>query len=218
MLRKLLKYKSHQKYFLRDGRQVVGASSIAKIGENVDGLIHWAWKKGKAGEDYKAHRDAAADAGTVCHALIEAYLIGDELDHLSDFTEEAQKEAREGFEEFKKWWEQEKMVFMHSELQLVSHDYGYGGTLDIVARDPQRRVCLLDIKHTNSIRESHARQLAGYEFLYGENYPDDKIARRAILQTKGGMNPKWFGPMDKYFTTFKAQLNLLNALKAETYK
>lgn len=214
MVRKLEKHKEHQKYFLRDGHRVIGASTIAKIGDDPGGLIHWAWKKGRDGEDYRLSRDAAADAGTVCHALIEAYLVGDELE-LSDFTEEAIQEARVGFEEFRKWWEEERMVFMYSELQLVSHDHGYGGTLDIVGRDPEKRVCLLDIKHTNAVRESHARQLAGYEHLYNENFADEPITRRAILQTKGGMKPKWFGPMGRYFTTFLSQLALINAMKAE---
>ena len=214
MVRKLEKYAPHQKYFLRDGRQVIGASSIAKIGDDPGGLIHWAWKKGIAGEDYRSSRDAAADAGTVCHGLIEAYLIGDTLD-LSDFAPEAIMEAETGFHAFREWWEAEKMVFMYSELQLVSHDHEYGGTLDIVGRDPQGRVCLLDVKHTNQIRESHLRQLAGYEYLYNENYQDDTIARRAILNTKNGMTPKWMGPMGRYFTTFLAQLGLIKAMKME---
>lgn len=214
MLRKLQRHAPHQKYFLRDGKQVTGASTIAKIGDDPGGLINWAWKRGKEGLDYRTVRGEYADAGTVCHGLIEAYLIGDTID-LSDFSPESIMEAESGFRAFREWWEKEHMVFMYSELQLVSQEYGYGGTLDITARDPEKRVCLLDIKHTNTIRESHLRQLSGYEALWNENYADEQIARRAILNTKGGMTPKWCGPMGRYFTTFLAQLTLMNAMKME---
>lgn len=214
MLRKLDKFKPHQKYYLKDGRQAIGASSIAKVGDDPGGLIHWAWKLGMQGKDYRTYRDAAADAGEVCHGLIEAYLKGDTLD-LSDFNTESITEAETGYLAFRDWWEHEGMIFIASELQLVSDEHGYGGTLDILARDPEGRKCLLDIKHTNSIRESHLRQLAGYENLCNEDTPDDPVERRAILNTKGGMTEKWIGPTDKYFHTFKCQIALINAFKAE---
>ncbi len=72
MHRKLEKFKPHQKYYLKDGRQVTGASSVAKIGDDTGGLVKWANSMGLKGVDTNTVRDAAADAGTVCHGLTEA--------------------------------------------------------------------------------------------------------------------------------------------------
>lgn len=60
-------------YKLKDGTRVPGASTIAKIGSDSGGLIHWAWEQGIAGLDYQASRDAAADAGTLVHAAAEEW-------------------------------------------------------------------------------------------------------------------------------------------------
>ena len=61
---RLEKTRAHQKYPLKDGTDVPGASTIAKIGEDSSGLIHWAWKLGMEGQDYRKVRDKAADIGT----------------------------------------------------------------------------------------------------------------------------------------------------------
>lgn len=203
MLRKLEKTKEHQLYYTRDGRgPLPGCSSICKIGDDPGGLIHWAWKKGGAGEDYRSERDDAADAGDVGHGLSEAYLVGDILD-LSDFSEEAQRLGTLSFEKFKKWWEYQEMVFMHSELQMVSEKYLFGGTLDIVGRDLEGNICLIDLKTTKSIRTSHGIQVAGgYGLAYNENFPEEPIDKVCILRLpKDGkdVEPLWLDPLNFTF-------------------
>ena len=71
---KLQKLRSHQKYLLKDGTQVPGASTIAKLGDDGSSLIHWAWDLGNRGIDYRKARDQAADIGTIAHFLIECFL------------------------------------------------------------------------------------------------------------------------------------------------
>jgi hypothetical protein len=67
---KLVRNAPHQKYFLSDGTQVPGGSTICKIGDDPSALIHWAWKLGSEGKDYRKERDKAADIGTIAHFLI----------------------------------------------------------------------------------------------------------------------------------------------------
>ena len=62
---KLQKLRSHQKYLLKGGTQVPGASTIAKLGDDGSSLIHWAWDLGNRGIDYRKARDQAADIGTI---------------------------------------------------------------------------------------------------------------------------------------------------------
>lgn len=218
MIRKLDLRKPHQLYFTRDGHgPLPGASTICKYGEDTGGLIHWAWRKGKDGIDYRSERDAAAQSGTIAHALSEAYLIGDELD-LSEFSLEAQALGHEAFEQFKAWWIAEKMTFLHSELQLASDVHEFGGTLDIAGRNPIKETCLIDLKRVKSIRTSHAIQVVGgYKTLYEEHYPDDPIDRVCILRLPTETNPSleatWLPPetFAYYKQSFLANLTAYKA-------
>jgi hypothetical protein len=82
---RLEKLKAHQKYILKDGTQVVGASTIAKIGDDQSNLIHWAWNLGNKNQDYRKVRDRAADIWTITHFAIECFFHGWEPD-LSEFA------------------------------------------------------------------------------------------------------------------------------------
>ena len=63
-------------YKLKDGTRVPGASTIAKIGSDPGGLIHWSWEQGIAGIDYRDARDAAGKAGTLVHEAAENWKHG----------------------------------------------------------------------------------------------------------------------------------------------
>lgn len=216
MKRHLDKHAEHQKYFLRDGTgPLPGASTVAKVSEDSGGLIHWAFSQGKLGKDYREERDAAADSGTIAHALAEAHLVGDELD-LSDFTQEAIDLGRIAFKNFLEWWEEKEMTFIATELQLVSHDHLFGGTLDILARNPEGKICLIDLKATKSIRAAHGVQCGGYSLLVNENSPEEPVDEICILRLpKDGkpVEPLWLDALNFpfYQKCFLANLAAYNA-------
>jgi hypothetical protein len=54
---RLNKVRSHQKYIMRDGTQVPGASTICKVGDDQSNLITWAWNLGNKGQDFRKVRD-----------------------------------------------------------------------------------------------------------------------------------------------------------------
>lgn len=219
MLRKLTRLKEHQKYFTRDGKgPLPGASSVCKIGDDSGGLIHWAYKKGLAGEDYREERDDAAAAGDIGHGLAEAFLLGDELD-ISEYHPEAQRLGTIAFDKFRKWWEKQGMAFIHAELQMVSEDHLFGGTLDLLARDKDKRTCLVDFKTTKRLRTANGIQAGGYRIAYNENYPDDPIERICILRLpKDGkdVEPVWLpeNHLDKYERSFLSNLSSYYAWRA----
>jgi hypothetical protein len=213
MIVKLDKTKPHQKYFV-DGKEVVGASTIAKVNDDSQGaLMHWAWKQGQAGLDYRTTRDKAADAGDVGHFLIHCHFMGYEPD-LSLFDEPTIEFGKTVFEKFLVDWEKSKLTFVSSELQLTSQPHRYGGTLDVVGRDPQDRLCLVDEKSCKYIYEAHLFQLSGYEQLYNENH-EEQIERRAIFRNgkekKGDTELLWLEPLEDYFQVFLVKLALYNA-------
>ena len=212
---KLVKKRAHQIYKTKDGKRVPGSSTIAKIGDSAEGLIYWAWDLGMQKIDFRKVKDEAADAGTVGHFMIECFLKGNEPD-VSDFSATSIDLATNIFVKFHDYWEQEGMTFVASELELVSDIHGYGGTIDIIARDRDGRLCIIDEKSSKAIYESHFYQLASYENLWNE-HNEEKIARRAIFRNgkkeKGDTELRWIPSLDPYFQTFLAQLALYQAKK-----
>lgn len=213
---KLSKTRAHQVYKLADGTRVPGASTIAKIGDDPGALLHWAWKCGCEGIDYKKARDKAADIGTIAHFMIECHLKGDTPD-LSEFGSEDIDRAETSFLKFLDWWQGEGFEVISPEVQLVSETFGYGGTIDAPVRDKSGNVCILDWKTSKGIYDSHLIQTAAYEKLFAENYPDLIPSRRAVArigkEDQGDFEVRWFSDSDKYFEVFKAQLALYKARK-----
>src|SRR4030095_9894977 len=64
-------------YRLKDGTRVPGVTTISGKLKNTDALMAWAWREGKEGRDYKMTRDRAADAGSLAHRAVEAWVRGD---------------------------------------------------------------------------------------------------------------------------------------------
>jgi hypothetical protein len=208
---RLEKTRAHQKYPLKDGTDVPGASTIAKIGEDSSGLIHWAWKLGMEGQDYRKVRDKAADIGTVAHFMIECFLHNNEPD-LSEFSPADVEKATIAYNNFRTWWDEEGFEVIEPEVQLVSEEYLFGGTIDAPARDRDGKIVLLDWKTSKAIVPAHKIQLAGYEQLWNENRPTMKVQRRGIVRI-GKESPddsevSWIFSAEPLWENFKARLFL----------
>lgn len=213
----------HQRYYLSDGTQVSGASSISKMGDSPDGLIWWAWDQGRQGLDYRQTRDAAADAGTIAHFLANCYLFGAEAD-LREFTEEEIALAMPSYDKFVDFWTKEKLTVVSCEEQLVHEELKYGGTIDVRAVDECGKNVLLDWKSSKKkVYDSHKWQLAGYELLSNFNHPESVIHRRAIIRI--GRDPKdtfhahWIpdSKAKQHMRIFEAQVALYNIINEDKH-
>src|SRR3990167_1013479 len=102
-----------QVYKLKDGTVVPGNTTVinSNLGWSKGGLMYWAWREGKEGRDFKQTRDAAADAGTICHAMIEADIKGRVFDS-SKLDKELVSLAETGFLNYLEW---KKMVSLEPE-------------------------------------------------------------------------------------------------------
>ena len=214
-IRKLRATKAHQIYKTSEGETVPGGSTISKIGEDQSFLINWAWKLGMDGKDHKKVTDYAADIGTVAHFLIECWFKDDTPD-MTEFSKAAIDGGGLIFEKFKLSWAQQGLSYVDSELSLVSNEYKYGGTLDIVARDRDKKLVLVDEKSSPRVYGSFYRQLAGYEHLYNETH-DEKIDRRVIFR-HGKDDPedteiRWLDDLSKHWNVFQKQLQLYYAFR-----
>ena len=131
----------------------------------------------------EAKRDKAADIGTVTHALCEGWLTNDPLE--SDGIDEMTwNMAQHGYDRFRRWWDNEGFTLLHSELVMVSELQRVGGTADIIARDCDGRLTLIDLKTSKAspywpYRETFG-QVAAYAAIWTEqDHTDakDDIAR-----------------------------------------
>lgn len=160
-------------YKNKAGSRLPSVTTVISRFKESGGLIHWAWNLGIEGKDYRQERDAAATAGTIAHQMVEARLRGEDYTPPTVDVETLGK-ANGGFEAYLTWERMTKVSIVHSEVSLVSENYGYGGTLDAIGEFEGKRV-LIDWKTSNSVYQDYLIQLAAYKTLWEENYPDHPI-------------------------------------------
>jgi len=159
------KVKAHTRYFTTTGEQVPGVTTILGV-LNKPALIAWANRMGLQGIDTQRYVDEAAAVGTLAHALIMDSLGGKPV-RLEDFTADQLTRARYGVEVFKRWRKAHQFEPMLLETPLVSDQYRYGGTIDIVAMT-ERGPELIDLKTSSGIYEEHVVQVGAYWRLLAE--------------------------------------------------
>jgi hypothetical protein len=239
---KLDRHKEHQKYFLSDGTQVPGGSTISKIGDDAGALIHWAWKLGCEGKNYRDVSKEACDIGTLAHFYIECFLNNQVAD-LSDYTQEERDKALVCYHKFLEWWETQELEVVATEIQLVNELYRYGGTIDLIAKRKNGDHVLMDFKTSKKISESYWRQAAGYAELWNANNAElpkvgyitpeeaeigiksfmpaikkNQITDHAIVrigkEEEGDFEVVWKDDLSKEWFVFQRQVNLYWAMKA----
>jgi len=174
-----------------DGKRLPSVTTVLGRFKESGALMHWAFSQGleqgeAIGRDpdnaeapnlYKK-RDEAANAGTLAHEMVEAYIRGqDHLALLSDVPEILAKQALNAFQQFREWHENNKIEIISDwqEIQMVSEKHRYGGTPDAIGRNVSGELVLLDWKTSNGVYSDYLLQLAAYKELWEENYPDRPI-------------------------------------------
>ncbi|MDJ0512779.1 MAG: hypothetical protein QNJ62_04980 [Methyloceanibacter sp.] len=161
------------KYLLQDGTRVPGVTTILGRFKDAGGLIHWAWRQGKDGLDYRESRDAAATAGHMAHEMVEGFIRNGMFSVPKGDDETAVERATTAFDAFLKWAQQTKLKATHTEMPLVSERYRFGGTFDALLVDGRR--AMGDWKTSNGIYADYLAQIAAYAILWEEHYPDEPI-------------------------------------------
>lgn len=159
-------------YYLADGTtRVPSVTTVCNRFKDAGGLIHWAWKEGSEGRDYRETRDKAADAGTMAHAAVDAWIHSKPIRF--DGDPDVCGKAKTAFGAFLSWTEQTQLRVTHTEIPLVSEAHKFGGTFDAVVIRNGR--AMADWKTSNAVYTENLIQLAAYGALWNENFPDDPI-------------------------------------------
>ena len=165
-------------YKNKDGKRIPGVTTIIGRFKDSGGLLYWACEQGKAierGEISSLYdkRDAAADAGTLAHEMVEAHINGLSLPEPPN--NEIGKQAKQGFENYIEWADNNRIKVIKQEMEMTSELYQFGGCPDAMGIDNKDRLCILDWKTSNGVYPDYIIQLAAYRQLWIENHPDEPI-------------------------------------------
>lgn len=107
-------------------------------------------------------KEDAAEIGTKTHEIIESVLNG-------DLGVEIPPELSSTIQSFSNWYNQAGIVnIISTELPVVSVKYGYGGTIDVVARMRDGSITVFDWKTSNGLYKETTLQLSAYRQAYME--------------------------------------------------
>ena len=162
----MAKDKPHTIYKLADGTRVPGVTTFLGV-INKPALVSWANKLGLQGIDSTKYVDNLADVGTLAHLMILAYLKGDELD-TSDYSKSQIDLAKNSFASYLNWEKDHKIEPILIETPLVSEEYRFGGTPDLLAMVDGAST-LIDFKTSKAIYPEALIQVAAYWVLILEH-------------------------------------------------
>jgi len=129
-----------------------------------------------ANYDHTAVRDAAADAGTLAHQMVEFHLEGLIAESvLEGQPKDVSENAQNAFRAFLEWSDQTNLEVEHQELSLVSETHRFGGTLDACVLRVNGKRAIGDWKTSNGLYPDYLIQVAAYGKLYEECYPNDPV-------------------------------------------
>ena len=161
-------------YKLKDGSKVPGVTTIIGRFKESGGLLYWACEQGKAierGEISNLYdkRDEAAEAGTLAHLMVEAYINGHTF-NVSKYPQAIQNQAQQAFGAYLTWERMTNLKIVVQEMELVSEIYKFGGCPDAIG-EIDGELCLVDWKTSNAVYQDYLIQLAAYKQLWEENNP-----------------------------------------------
>lgn len=170
-------------------------TTMLRVLDKSDGLVPWAanqtaeafrvlWQEGgpdainaltlatgwdgvrKAVTDrHRWQRDEAAQLGSEVHRLAELHLTTGLTDHIPDDG------IRRRVDAYAEWWRNSGWSRPLTEVMGVNPSVGYGGTLDLLARDADGRLVLADIKTGKGVYREAILQLAAYGDFTVMQYP-----------------------------------------------
>jgi len=151
--------------------------------------------------------DGILSIGSTVHKLAELWLRGEKI------AKPENPIVAKCFMEFQKFWKKHKLKVVESEKILYS-PRGFCGTLDLIAKDTDNNIWLIDIKTSKGLFLNMVHQLHGYKLAY-EEQTSKKINKMYIVRLPKTDEP--FEAREILYKTehMKAFLGLLHCHKSE---
>jgi len=180
-----------QGYHLADGTRVPSVTTILGRWKESGGLLQWAFAQGRSGaSSLYEQRDAAAEIGTMAHAMCDAHMRGQgwyaALDAFKPTAEQRLK-AETAFGAYTTWLANQRAEIIACETPLVSETHRFGGTPDFLVRI-DGKLAMADLKTSNSVYRDYLMQVAAYGILWNETQ-EEKITGGFHILRLGKENP-----------------------------
>jgi len=172
---------SKRGYHNKAGDRIPANTTILnQLGWKSRGLMHWSWKMGMEGKDYREVADEEADIGTIAHKWVEADLHGKDRIKV-DIPMDSLAKLDKCMASFNRWSHGSRLDVTGSEIEVISEKHQYGTRIDHPARIDGTRI-ILELKSTTDLYEDHLIQVAAQWQAWDEEFPGDPVQEAHILR------------------------------------
>lgn len=105
-------------------------------------------------KQHKIHKERAGDIGTRTHAALDSLIRGE--------MPMMEEDIRQCVTSFVDWDTIKKLQIVSGDMKLIHLGFGYGGSLDALAKDERGKLIVIDFKTSNQISDEYAYQIASY--------------------------------------------------------
>ncbi len=179
------KTRAHIRYKNQVGDIVPGVTTVLGILEKI-GIHYWIAEVSKGGQDWTKVRDTAGGIGTLLHYFILCDLKNEKPD-TSEYSAQDIDKAESCLIRWWDWKKEHKVEPLLVETPLVSEEYQFGGTPDILGKVDDV-LTLMDFKTSKAVYAENLYQLAAYRQLLreqGHNIESARILRIGREETEG---------------------------------
>ena len=156
----------HQVYKNSKGEKLVSVTTVLSV-INKPAIPAWANKLGFEGINYFEELQRTAKIGSLVHAICEFYTAKTPI----EWEKYTKEEIKKGCTISKRFFEfvslQDEFEPILSEGAFASDKYGFGGTVDAIAR-LNGKITLLDYKTSGAIYDEMIAQVSAYKLLAEE--------------------------------------------------
>lgn len=170
------KYKPHTIYKNKAGSRVPSVTTITgELGWSTEQLKIWGNRMGLEGIDVKKYESDKADIGTLAHLGVTNWHKGVKTS-ARDWSPAQLEQAKESVRKYMGWAKGKKLVPVLIETPLVSEEYQFGGTMDILLK-VDGVLELWDLKTGPRVYDDHLVQVGGgYTLLLAEHgYKPERV-------------------------------------------
>jgi hypothetical protein len=199
---------AHPVYKNSAGRRLPSVTTVLSRFKDSGALIAWANKEGLEGRPLRGEgsvSQAACDAGTLAHSMVEAVIKKLEGPRQIDHPPETWDAASSAFDAYHAWSQQTRLVPCESEVSLVCECHQLGGTLDAMLI--QDRLSLGDVKTSAAVYPEMLLQLSAYGHLWSVNRPDRPITGGYHIlrfsKVGGSFSHHYYPNLDKAWELFQ---------------
>lgn len=197
------------------GLPIPGTHDPIKRFMNSNGLIQWAYKRGKEGG--ALYDDTAVNIGSCVHMMAELDLKSRPMDEIDYYVEQTLPRyddrvvAVRAFAQFRSWREQFHVTPVVQEVAMVSERHQYGGTPDTIAL-VSNGLGLLDFKTSKGgeVYPDMLLAMAAHGKLWIENNPGKPLTGgyHLIVLPKDGsaFRHMHYADLDAYWEQYKLLL------------